>query len=203
MRRASTPGEPASAQALVTREGAPCGLAPCNQVFAKCHVPWAHDRPRVLAVSVWPVRRPERAKTPPATSSSTIRASTARRAVRSPPGVFTRSLRLGQSVVGRQPTAATETLHARMAIISCPTSSIGSESKADVRGAVAALPARVEGEVFYCGHASESSHGAASYLVRREAGNASVSCTRRTSAPPRAMSSGASKVPTRSDWRRI
>jgi glyoxylase-like metal-dependent hydrolase (beta-lactamase superfamily II)/ferredoxin len=94
------------------------------------------------------------------------------------PGVFTRSPRLGQSVVGRQPTAASEALRARMAIVSCPTSSIGSESKADLHDAVAALPLAVEGEVYYCGYASESSYGAASYLVRREAGNVLVDSPR-------------------------
>jgi glyoxylase-like metal-dependent hydrolase (beta-lactamase superfamily II)/ferredoxin len=94
------------------------------------------------------------------------------------PGVFTRSLQLGRSVVGRQPTSAIETLNARMAIVSCPTSSIGSESKADLNDAVEALPARVEGEVHYCGYAAESSYGAASYFVRREAGNVLVDSPR-------------------------
>jgi glyoxylase-like metal-dependent hydrolase (beta-lactamase superfamily II)/ferredoxin len=94
------------------------------------------------------------------------------------PSVFTRSGRLGQSVVGRQPTAASEALRARMAIVSCPTSSIGSESKADMRDAVAAFPLPVEGEVYYCGYASRSSYGAASYLVRREAGNVLVDSPR-------------------------
>ncbi|MGO9836735.1 MAG: MBL fold metallo-hydrolase [Polyangiaceae bacterium] len=94
------------------------------------------------------------------------------------PEVFTRSRRLGQSVVGRQPIAASEALRARMAIVSCPTSSIGSESKADLHDAVASLPQPIEGEVHYCGYASESSYGAASYLVRREAGNVLVDSPR-------------------------
>src|SRR5580704_10994360 len=94
------------------------------------------------------------------------------------PEVFTRSRRLGQSVVGRQPTAASEALRARMAIVSCPTSSIGSESKVDLHDAVAALPLPIEGEVHYCGYASESSYGAASYFVRREAGNVLVDSPR-------------------------
>ena len=94
------------------------------------------------------------------------------------PEVFTRSGRLGQSVVGRQPAAESEALRARMAIESCPTSSIGSESKADLRDAVASLPLPIEGEVHYCGYASESSYGAASYLVRREAGNVLVDSPR-------------------------
>jgi glyoxylase-like metal-dependent hydrolase (beta-lactamase superfamily II) len=94
------------------------------------------------------------------------------------PGVFTRSRRLGQSVVGRQPTAARDALRARMAIVSCPTSSIGSESKADLHDAVAALPVPIEAEVHYCGYASKSSYGAASYLVRREGGNVLVDSPR-------------------------
>src|SRR5580700_1206720 len=60
------------------------------------------------------------------------------------PEVFTRSRRLGQSVVGRQPIAEGEALRARMAIVSCPTSSIGSESKAELHDAVAALPLPIE-----------------------------------------------------------
>src|SRR6202041_1894034 len=51
-------------------------------------------------------------------------------------------------------------------------------SKADVHDAVAALPVSIEGEVHYCGFASESSYGAASYLVRREAGNVLVDSPR-------------------------
>jgi len=94
------------------------------------------------------------------------------------PDVFARSRRLGQSVVARQPSAASEALRARMAIVSCPTSSIGSESKADLYDAIAALPLAVEGEVLYCGYASKSSYGAASYLVRREAGNVLVDSPR-------------------------
>jgi glyoxylase-like metal-dependent hydrolase (beta-lactamase superfamily II)/ferredoxin len=94
------------------------------------------------------------------------------------PEVFARSGRLGQSVVGRQPIAAGEALRARMAIVSCPTSSIGSEGKVDLHDAVAALPYPVEAEVHYCGYASESSYGAASYLVRREAGNVLVDSPR-------------------------
>jgi glyoxylase-like metal-dependent hydrolase (beta-lactamase superfamily II) len=65
-----------------------------------------------------------------------------------------------------------------MALVSCPTSSIGSESKVDLHDAVAALPDPIEGEVYYCGYAAESSYGAASYLVRREAGNVLVDSPR-------------------------
>jgi len=94
------------------------------------------------------------------------------------PGVFVRSGRLGQSIVARQPLAPEEALRARMALVSCPTSSIGSESKVELHDAVAALPDPIEGEVDYCGYAAESSYGAASYLVRRDAGNVLVDSPR-------------------------
>jgi glyoxylase-like metal-dependent hydrolase (beta-lactamase superfamily II)/ferredoxin len=94
------------------------------------------------------------------------------------PAVFARSDRLGQSIVGRQPSSERDALRARMAIVSCPTSSIGSEAKVDVADAVDALPDAIEEEVFYCGYASRSSYGAASYLVRREGGNVLVDSPR-------------------------
>ena len=55
-----------------------------------------------------------------------------------------------------------------MALVSCPTSSIGTVSKVDVRDAVDALPDPITGDVLYCGYAAESSFGAASYLVQRD-----------------------------------
>ena len=94
------------------------------------------------------------------------------------PSVFTRSDRLGLSVVQRQPATGDEALRAKMAIVSCPTSAIGTASKVDVRDAVDALPDPIAGEVFYCGYASESSFGAASYLVRRDGGNVLVDSPR-------------------------
>jgi glyoxylase-like metal-dependent hydrolase (beta-lactamase superfamily II)/ferredoxin len=84
------------------------------------------------------------------------------------PRVFERSERLGLSVVRRQPASAVDVLRAKMAIVSCPTSAIGTASKADLREAVSALPERIAEDVFYCGYAAESSFGAASYLIRRE-----------------------------------
>jgi glyoxylase-like metal-dependent hydrolase (beta-lactamase superfamily II)/ferredoxin len=94
------------------------------------------------------------------------------------PRVFERSDRLGLSVVGRQPRTPEDGLRARMALVSCPVSSIGSASKVDVHDAVAALPDPIEADVFYCGYAAESSFGAASYLVRRGEGNVLVDSPR-------------------------
>lgn len=94
------------------------------------------------------------------------------------PRVFERSQRLGLSVVRHQPTTAGDALRAKMATISCPTSAIGSASKVDLNEAVLALPDRILQDVFYCGYASESSFGAASYLVQREGGNVLVDSPR-------------------------
>jgi glyoxylase-like metal-dependent hydrolase (beta-lactamase superfamily II)/ferredoxin len=94
------------------------------------------------------------------------------------PRVFARSDRLGLSVVERQPRSTEDALRARMALVSCPTSAIGTESKADVKDAVEALPDPVTADVSYCGYAAESSFGAASYLVRREGGNVLVDSPR-------------------------
>lgn len=83
-----------------------------------------------------------------------------------------------QSSVYHQPETAEELLAARKALISCPTASIGTAAKHDMRAAVAALPEPVDGGVYRCGYASESSFGAISYLIRREAGNVLVDSPR-------------------------
>jgi len=94
------------------------------------------------------------------------------------PRVFERSDRLGLSVVGRQPVSAEDTLRAKMALVSCPTSAIGTASKVELEEAILALPDCVAEGVYYCGYAAESSFGAASYLVRREGGNVLVDSPR-------------------------
>lgn len=69
-----------------------------------------------------------------------------------------------QSFVFRQPDGDDELLAAQKALISCPTSSIGSSRSA--RRAVDALPELVDGDVYRCGYTSESSFGAISYFLR-------------------------------------
>lgn len=76
-----------------------------------------------------------------------------------------------QSFVFHQPDSDEELLAARKALISCPTASIGTMTKHDMRGAVAALPELVTEDVYRCGFAAENSFGAISYLVRRAEGN--------------------------------
>jgi glyoxylase-like metal-dependent hydrolase (beta-lactamase superfamily II) len=65
-----------------------------------------------------------------------------------------------------------------MALVTCPTSSIGTRSKHDARAAARAFPEPVLGDVWFCGYASESSYGAASYLIRRPGGNVLVDSPR-------------------------
>lgn len=93
------------------------------------------------------------------------------------PDVFARSERAAQSFVVRQPASAAEH-RALMALVTCPTSSIGTRGKHDTRAAARAFPEPIGGDVLFCGYASESSYGAASYLIRRPAGNVLVDSPR-------------------------
>lgn len=75
-----------------------------------------------------------------------------------------------QSAVYHQPETAHELLAAQKALISCPTASIGSITKHDMRPALASLPEWIDGDVYRCGYASESSFGAISYLIQCPSG---------------------------------
>jgi glyoxylase-like metal-dependent hydrolase (beta-lactamase superfamily II)/ferredoxin len=102
------------------------------------------------------------------------------------PGSFRRSERAGASFVARQPMSPAETLRAKMALVACPTSSIGSVSKLPVGDAIDAFPEPLgEAGVHFCGFASESSFGAQSYLVVRPEGNVLIDSPRAT---PRLLS---------------
>src|SRR6476646_4778820 len=67
------------------------------------------------------------------------------------PATFSRSSARGMSIVHAQPATDAERRRAAMALVACPTSSIGTESKLDVRAAARAFPELVAGDVFYCG----------------------------------------------------
>ena len=75
------------------------------------------------------------------------------------------------SVVWAQPADAAGTVRALMALVACPTASIGTRRKHDVRPAIEAFPERVDDDVYFCGFAAEHSYGAASYLIVRPDGN--------------------------------
>ncbi|HLL70608.1 MAG TPA: MBL fold metallo-hydrolase [Pyrinomonadaceae bacterium] len=72
-----------------------------------------------------------------------------------------------QSIVYQQPGTADETHRALMALVACPTASIGTLSHHDVRAAIDAYPAPVSENVYFCGFTSEASFGAWSYLIVR------------------------------------
>ena len=54
-----------------------------------------------------------------------------------------------------------------MALVACPTASIGTASRPNAREAAAAFPTPVFDNVFFCGYTSEASFGAWSYLIVR------------------------------------
>src|SRR5581483_11004098 len=85
-----------------------------------------------------------------------------------------------QSAVYCQPRTADETLAALKALVTCPTASIGTTRRHDTKAAVRAYPELIADDVFFCGFAAESSFGAASYLIRRAAGNVLVDSPRFT-----------------------
>jgi glyoxylase-like metal-dependent hydrolase (beta-lactamase superfamily II)/ferredoxin len=92
------------------------------------------------------------------------------------PGVFVPSR--GLTVVGRQPGEPAERERALMALVACPTASIGTVGRADARAAAARFPEPIAGGVYYCGFTSPDSYGASSYLLRRPEGNVLVDSPR-------------------------
>ena len=77
-----------------------------------------------------------------------------------------------------QPSSPLETKEALKALLCCPTSSIGTEHKHNLRQIRDLFPARIADTVFHCGFHSESTFGATSYLVLRPQGNILVDCPR-------------------------
>jgi glyoxylase-like metal-dependent hydrolase (beta-lactamase superfamily II)/ferredoxin len=93
------------------------------------------------------------------------------------PAVFARSDR-DLSFVSRQPASDPERTRALMALVACPTSSIGTEPKIDAAPGVAGFPEPVADGVYSCGFTAESSFGAWSYLIAGPAGNVLVDSPR-------------------------
>jgi glyoxylase-like metal-dependent hydrolase (beta-lactamase superfamily II)/ferredoxin len=83
------------------------------------------------------------------------------------PSVFARSARRAQSYVACQPDDEATAGRALMALVACPTASIGTSPKRDARRAASAFPERLEEDVYYCGWHAEASYGAFSYLIVR------------------------------------
>jgi glyoxylase-like metal-dependent hydrolase (beta-lactamase superfamily II)/ferredoxin len=74
-----------------------------------------------------------------------------------------------QSSVYHQPNTAVEVRRALMALVACPTASIGTVTKRSAREGVQAFPEQILDGVFFCGFTSEASFGAWSYLIVRPA----------------------------------
>lgn len=91
---------------------------------------------------------------------------------------FARADDVGLSYVRRQPADPAEETRALMALVACPTASIGTARRIDARRAARAFPEEIEGGVHFCGYTSEKSFGGASYLVRRPEGNVLVDSPR-------------------------
>jgi glyoxylase-like metal-dependent hydrolase (beta-lactamase superfamily II)/ferredoxin len=93
------------------------------------------------------------------------------------PGLFAASP-AGRSFVARQPSGPAEARRAGMALVACPTASIGACERVPMAEAVAAFPEPLGGGVYFCGFASERSYGAQSYLIVRPGGNVLVDSPR-------------------------
>src|SRR5436190_14998553 len=75
------------------------------------------------------------------------------------------------SVVSHQPETPAEAHRAAMALVACPTASIGARNKIAAAATAAAFPEHIDENVYFCGYASRNSYGASSYLVVRPEGN--------------------------------
>ena len=85
------------------------------------------------------------------------------------------------SFVHHQPETSTETKRALMALVACPTASIGTIEHHDAHTGIDAFPELLAENVYYCGFNAESSFGAWSYLIARpenEGGNVLIDSPR-------------------------
>ena len=95
------------------------------------------------------------------------------------PGIFTEDG--DASIVHRQPVTDDETKRALMALVACPTGSIGTIEHHDAHIGIDAFPELISDNVYYCGFNAESSFGAWSYLIVRpddEGGNVLIDSPR-------------------------
>lgn len=75
------------------------------------------------------------------------------------------------SFVKRQPQSDEESHSALMALLACPTGSIGTAHKNNSSEVMDDFPLEVENGVFYCGFNSPKSFGGNSYFIRHPGGN--------------------------------
>jgi glyoxylase-like metal-dependent hydrolase (beta-lactamase superfamily II)/ferredoxin len=84
----------------------------------------------------------------------------------------------GHSVVHAQPQSAHLIQRSLDALVACPSASIGAGRERDIKTARDRFPIALDGKVHHCGFHSEDSFGAASWLIRRDAGNVMVDSPR-------------------------
>jgi len=85
------------------------------------------------------------------------------------------------SIVHHQPESTREIKRALMALVACPTASIGTVEHHDARLGIDAFPQNIAENVYFCGFTAESSFGAWSYLIARpeaEGGNVLIDSPR-------------------------
>jgi glyoxylase-like metal-dependent hydrolase (beta-lactamase superfamily II)/ferredoxin len=85
------------------------------------------------------------------------------------------------SIVHHQPETADATKRALMALVACPTASIGTTEHHDAHIGIDAFPLLIAENVYFCGFTAESSFGAWSYLIVRpetEGGNVLIDSPR-------------------------
>jgi len=75
----------------------------------------------------------------------------------------------GQSSVYHQPATGGEVQRALMALVACPTASIGTSPSRSAVPGVRAFPDPIADDVFFCGFTSEASFGAWAYIIQRPA----------------------------------
>jgi glyoxylase-like metal-dependent hydrolase (beta-lactamase superfamily II)/ferredoxin len=95
------------------------------------------------------------------------------------PGIFAEAG--DASIVHHQPENDDDTTRALMALVACPTGSIGTIAHHDAHIGIDAFPESIAENVFYCGFNAESSFGAWSYLIVRpdsEGGNVLIDSPR-------------------------
>ena len=86
-----------------------------------------------------------------------------------------------QCSVYHQPQTETETRLALMALVACPTGSIGTTEKHNAHIGIDAFPMLIAENVYFCGFTSEASFGGWSYLIVRppsEGGNVLIDSPR-------------------------
>lgn len=83
-----------------------------------------------------------------------------------------------QSIVYHQPSNEADQFQALQALIACPTASIGSSEKFDLKGVQRSFPILIDDNVYYSGFLSGDSYGAASYFILRKEGNVLIDSPR-------------------------